>query len=178
MTAHLTTQRSVTGTPVKLVPASVLSGRMNEIHDLIANRAYELFETRGREGGGDVKDWLQAEDELMHSCRHDVKETAEAFFLHAEMPGSFTADQLEVSVEPRRLMVSGEKEVSVTYTDGKTIQTEARPRRIFRVHDLPTEVDPSKAIATLKEDTLEVMMPKVTETVSPRRTAQAAGGTK
>lgn len=178
MTAHSTIPQSVAGTLVKLVPAHVMEDRMNEIHNLIAHRAYELFEKRAREDGGDVNDWLQAEDEVIHPCRHDVKESAEAFFLHAEMPGSFTVDQLEVGVEPHRLMMSGEKEVSVTYSDGKKIQTESGPRRIFWVYDLSAEVDPSKATATLKEGTLEVMMPKAAETGRPRSTAQAAGATK
>ena len=174
MTAHSTTQRVEAGTLVKLVPAHVLSERLNEIHSLIASRAYELFEKRGRVDGGDVNDWRQAEDELIHGCRHDLKESGETFVLHAEMPGPFTADQLKVSVEPRRLIVSGEKEVIVTYTDGKTTGTEPRPRRIFRVHDLPVEVDPLRSTAVLKGDTLEVHMPKVTAVNKTNTKADAA----
>jgi HSP20 family molecular chaperone IbpA len=177
MTAHSTIQSSA-GAPVKLVPAHVLSDRMHEIHGLIASRAYELFEKRGRMDGEALNHWLEAEDQLIHSCRHDVKESAEAFFLRAEIPGSFSPDQLEVSVEPHRLMVSGEKRVNVTSWDGNIIQEESRPRRIFRVHDLPVEVAPSKATATLIGDILEVRMPKVTETERPRSTAQAAGARK
>ena len=30
----------------------------------IAKRAYELYERRGRQGGRDVQDWLQAEREI------------------------------------------------------------------------------------------------------------------
>ena len=174
MTAHSTIQRSETGTPVKLVPAHVLLERLNEIHSLIASRAYELFERRGRVDGEDVSDWLQAEDELVHSCRHDVKESAEAFSLHAEMPGLFTADQLQVSVEPHRLIVSGEKQVIATHTDGKTTWTEPDPRRIFRVHTLPAKVDPLKSTAVLKGDTLEVHMPKVTAVNKTKDKADAA----
>lgn len=33
-------------------------------HDDIARRAYELYETRGREDGHDQEDWLQAERDL------------------------------------------------------------------------------------------------------------------
>ena len=174
MTAHSITQRSEAGTPVKIVPAHVLRERMNEIHSLIASRAYELFEERGRLDGGDVNDWHQAEDELVHWCRHEVKESAEAFVLHAEMPGPFTADQLMVSVEPDRLIVSGEKEVIVTYTDGKVTGTEPRPRRIFRVHTLPAEVDPLKSTAVLRGDTLEVHMPKVAAINKTNTKADAA----
>lgn len=160
MIAHETTQQSEAGSPIKLVSGRMMNDRMNEIHCLIANRAYELFETRGRMEGGDESDWFQAENELIHSCRHDVKESAEACFLRAELPGSFTADQLEVCVEPYRLIVSGETEVNVSYWNGKTTQTEPRARRIFRMHELAAEVDPSTSRAELRGDTLEVYMPK------------------
>ena len=32
--------------------------------DSVAMRAYQIFEARGKEPGGDVDDWLQAEREL------------------------------------------------------------------------------------------------------------------
>ena len=44
--------------------------RMQEIHteqhkdELVARRAYELYEARGRHEGGEVQDWLQAEQEI------------------------------------------------------------------------------------------------------------------
>ena len=31
----------------------------------ISQRAYELYEARGREDGHDVEDWLQAEEEIL-----------------------------------------------------------------------------------------------------------------
>ncbi|HEX5646618.1 MAG TPA: DUF2934 domain-containing protein [Nitrospira sp.] len=36
-------------------------------HHHIAQRAYELYEQRGRRGGQDVEDWLKAEHELARS---------------------------------------------------------------------------------------------------------------
>jgi hypothetical protein len=35
--------------------------------EAISNRAYELFEERGREGGRELDDWLRAERELKDS---------------------------------------------------------------------------------------------------------------
>jgi HSP20 family molecular chaperone IbpA len=178
MTAHSAAQRIVAGTPVRLVSAGVMKDRMNEIHSLVASRAFELFEKRGRVNGGDINDWLHAEHELIHSCRHDMKESADAFVFDAKMPGSLTVDQLEVSVEPRRLIFYGETEVSVTYLDGKTVRKEIHPRRIFRIQDLSIGVEPSKATATLKGDILEVMMPKATQTDTPDGTSQEASAAK
>jgi HSP20 family molecular chaperone IbpA len=160
MTAHSAAQRILAGTSVRLVSADVMKDRMNEIHGLVASRAYELFEKRNRASGKDINDWLHAEHELIHSCCHEMKESADAFFFHATMPGSFTPDQLQISVQPRRLVLYGETEVSVTSMDGKTTYQGPRPRRIFRIQDLPGEVEPSSATATLKGDILEVVMPK------------------
>ncbi len=34
------------------------------LHDRIKERAYELYESRGREHGKDAQDWLRAEQEI------------------------------------------------------------------------------------------------------------------
>ena len=34
----------------------------DEVRELIAKKAYELYEQRGRQGARDVEDWLQAEE--------------------------------------------------------------------------------------------------------------------
>ncbi|MGH9738803.1 MAG: DUF2934 domain-containing protein [Candidatus Acidiferrales bacterium] len=160
MKEELATQKREKHMVVKLVSPELLARRREEIDEMISLRAYELFEGRSYLHGHDVADWLQAEREIVHSCRHDLRESAEAMILHAEMPSSFSADQLLVSVEPWRLTVSGEREIEVGYSDGAKAGTEVRSRRIFRAHDLPVEVNPSAATAILRDSTLEVVMPK------------------
>lgn len=39
-------------------------------------RAYELFELRGREGGHDLDDWLQAESEITMPARSQIRGVA------------------------------------------------------------------------------------------------------
>jgi len=36
-----------------------------QLHELIASRAYELFENRGFEDGHDCEDWLEAEKQVL-----------------------------------------------------------------------------------------------------------------
>ena len=62
--------------------------------------------------------------------------------------------------------------------DSKGTHSELRPQRILRMHDLPVDVDPSKAIAMLKGETLEIIMPKVTAANRPgiKAEAVASGG--
>lgn len=174
MKGQLAMERHETGTPVKVIPAQVLANRFNDIHDMVARRAYELFESRGCVNGHDLDDWHQAEHELLFPCRHDLKDSAEGIILHAEMPNSFTAEQLKVGVEPRRVIVSGEREVSMLCGDGEGTHTEKRAQRVFRVHDLPVEVDPSRSTAVLRGDILDVQMPKVTAVNKTNEKADAA----
>lgn len=145
---------------VKLVPAEVLIERGQKIHDLIARRAYEIFEQRGRVHGSDIGDWLWAESELLRPCRHELKELPEAFILKAEMPGGVAAAELELSAEPRRLMISGEGKVEALCVDADGTHSERMPERIFRIHELPGEIDPSRTVANVCGKVLEVVMPK------------------
>jgi len=147
--------------PVKLVAADVLLNQKNEVQDAIARRAYELFEDHGRTNGHDIDDWIEAKVEVVRGYRHDLKESAGAIVFRAELPCSFTTDQLNVSVEPRRLMLSGETELDVIRGGDTPAHTEKRTQRIFGVEELPVDVDPSRAAANLKGDLLEVVMPRV-----------------
>jgi hypothetical protein len=45
-------------------PTLVSSTAPEKISAQIARRAYELYETRGREDGHDMEDWLRAEEEI------------------------------------------------------------------------------------------------------------------
>ncbi len=49
--------------PAKKPPATVASSPQG-LENQIRQRAYELYEERGREDGRDLDDWLRAEEEL------------------------------------------------------------------------------------------------------------------
>lgn len=147
--------------PVRVVPAPALAERESRLRERIERRAYELFERRGSVHGRDVEDWLQAESELVRRFPHTVAKTDHAFIVFAELPGMWTADQLVVGVEARRLIISGEREVEVTYSDAQGTRTEKRAQSIFQALDLPVDVDPARATAGLAGMTLEVVMPHV-----------------
>lgn len=167
-------QRHETGAPVKLVSPVILLDRMRELHSMIARRAYEHYEQRGREHGRHLNDWLQAESELLYVCRHDLRESDLAVTVRADIPGSFTPEQLMVSVEPHRLMVSGERQLDILRGEGRKTRSEKGSQRIFRVHDLPAEVNPAKTTATLRGEVLEIIMPKVAAATKPKDKVKVA----
>jgi HSP20 family molecular chaperone IbpA len=76
--------------------------QLSALYDLIARRAFELFETRGGSPGHDTEDWLRAESELLHPVPVSVTESDGAYIVRAEVPG-FCSKDIEISVEPHRL---------------------------------------------------------------------------
>jgi HSP20 family molecular chaperone IbpA len=80
-------------------------------------------------------------------------------------------------VEPRRLLVSGEKEISLLYGDASDAHWEVRLQRIFRLYDLPEDVDPSKATATLEGHAVDIVLPKASAAnASSERALSASSG--
>jgi HSP20 family protein len=147
--------------PVKINTTGVesLFDRAKEIYEAIARRAYELFDGRGRQDGYDLKDWLSAERELLRPISLEVMENDDHLTVRAQVPG-FSGKDLKVNLEPRRLVITGKVEESSEQKTGETLYTSRRSNEIFHMLDLPAEVDPQTASATLKEDILELQLPK------------------
>jgi HSP20 family protein len=137
-----------------------LLDRMQDAYTSIARRAYEIFDREGRGIGRDLEHWLRAESELYHPLHFVMKESDKTLTIRAEVPG-FSAKDLEVSVEPRRLAISGKRETKEERTKGTAVYCEQCSDQIFRLLDLPADVDPSKTTATLKDGMLELEIAKV-----------------
>ena len=73
---------------------------------------------------------------------------------------------LEVTLEPQRLIISGKRETKEETQKGKTVYKEQCSNQIFRAVSLPAEVDASKATATLKNGVLELQVPKSTKALA------------
>jgi HSP20 family protein len=144
---------------LRLVSPADIFDRMEKIYDSVARRAFELFESNGRSFGRDLENWFRAEAELLHPAHVDISETDEALAVRAEVPG-FTAKDLEISIEPRRLTISGKRESKEERKDKKIIYQERCSDQILRVIDLPVAVDGDKAEATIKDGILELNIPK------------------
>ena len=136
-----------------------LFDRADEVFDAISRRAYEIFEGKGYTAGGAIGDWFQAEKELLHPVHINVTESDDALDIKAEVPG-FNEKELEISVEPRRLMISGKRETSKEEKKGKTVYSETCANQVMRLIDLPAEVETEKVTAALKNGVLEVKLPK------------------
>ncbi|HUL04339.1 MAG TPA: Hsp20/alpha crystallin family protein [Gemmatimonadales bacterium] len=148
---------------LRLVPADQMLDHMKETFDAIARRAFEIFDGSGRRLGRDLEDWFQAEAELLHPVHLEISDTDDAITVRAEVPG-FSEKDLEVSVEPRRLTISGKRESTREGKEGKTVYSERCSDQIFRAVDLPAVIDPAAATkATYDQGVLTINLPKTKE---------------
>jgi len=131
-----------------------------EINDLIARRAYELFESSGFTHGHAHEDWLRAESETLLQAPVDVTETETGFTIRADVPG-FREKDLGVRAAPRSLCITGKRQESSDQKEGTTIYSERPSTHIFRVVGLPFEIDPDTVNATVSDGLLEIKVLKV-----------------
>lgn len=157
-TAVATQQSKTPGLVKKAGTENVFEG-IEQIYDSIARRAFEIFDNNGRWFGRDLDDWFKAESELFHPVHLEIAESDENLTVRAEVPG-FSPKEVEINVEPRRLMITGKHEANAEGKKGKTIYSERCAKEIMRVVHLPAEVDSSKVSATLKDGVLSIELPK------------------
>ena len=140
--------------------------KIDKVIKQMEERAFQLFEERGREDGHDLEDWFRAEQELLAPVAMTITEKNGELRIHAELPG-FTAKDISLNVEPETLTLQAE------HTETKT-DAEFERRQIYRRVALPGDVIPEKAKATWKDGTLEVIVPKAADRSSIKVAIKAA----
>ena len=171
-------QRSTTTPQLRLVSASEMVDRMHHVFDSISHRAFEIFERNGKGFGRELEDWLQAEAEVLHPMHVEITTTDEALTVNAEVPG-FAEKDIQVSVEPRRLTISGKRESAREEKKGKTVYSERCAGEIFRALELPADVDTaSSAIkAVYDKGVLTITLPKLAKPKGREIKVEAAAAT-
>jgi HSP20 family protein len=159
MSPQSATQPAKVPVSVKQPATSDALDRIQQTYDSIARRAFEIFDNNGRWFGHDLEDWVRAESELLHPVHLEVAESEDDLTVRAEVPG-FSTKELEINVEPRRLTLVGKHEAQEERKKAKPIYSEQCAKEILRVVYLPTDVDTSKASATLKDGILNIELPK------------------
>ena len=136
-----------------------LQRKVQRVQLAISRRAHELFEARGQEHGHDREDWLRAESELLCPVLVSLSESEDRISVCADVAG-FDQTELEVSIEPGRISILGEKKTSGTKAKGETSgRTSANPDQILEVVDLAAEVMPERAVVELQGGVLKFELP-------------------
>lgn len=133
--------------------------RVCELERMTAQRAHEIFERKGWTHGHDLDDWFEAQEELFVPMRGEVVESEFSLEWIAEV-GGFHASDLEVHVEPHRLVILGRRMARGTpYRSEPTVHRD-HEKEIYRVIDLPVEVDPVMVTANIENGVLKVFLLK------------------
>jgi HSP20 family protein len=96
----------------------------------------------------------------------DIRETAEAIVVHAELPGIDKKD-VKVDVRDGVLTISGERKYEKDVKEENVHRIERSYGSFTRSFSLPSHVDVNKVEAKLDNGVLEVRLPK-TDTARPK----------
>lgn len=102
----------------------------------------------------------------------DVKETNDAFIMHADVPGVAEKD-IDISLTSNRLTITGKRETEHEVKGETYYRAERTWGNFSRSFTLPTDVDANKVSAELKNGVLVVQLPKSSESMAKRITVQA-----
>jgi HSP20 family protein len=147
------------GTEIVERSSEEIFNQFSQVHELIARRAFEIFESNGGSPGHDLEDWFRAESELLRPVPLNVIELNGEYVVRAEVPG-FGGRDIKISVEPRCLAVSGKLQTNEEGENGRLIRSAWCANQIFRTLDLPSDVDTSTVSASVQDGILTVHLPK------------------
>lgn len=96
----------------------------------------------------------------------DVKAVDDAFLISAQLPG-IEAEDIDVQILDKTVSIRGNIEKHFDYEESKILVSELPFGRFSREITLPTKLDPTEAVANLKDGVFTLRVPKA-EQVQPR----------
>jgi HSP20 family molecular chaperone IbpA len=149
------TTRASASQPIDVVRSdSERNEFFDELNQVIADRAYQLFEELGGEHGNDLAHWFQAENELAARLP-EVKDTKDGYTVTASVPG-IAAHQLKVCVQEDRAVISAAQQSSAGGDSGSAREVSTS----YYIIEWPEPVDPDSASAQLKNQTVTLTVRK------------------
>jgi HSP20 family protein len=142
---------------VPMIQKDSIVEELEQMHQRIAQRAYDLF--RGRDGWGDAfGDWLSAENELVSKPAIELREQNDAFTVVAALPG-MDPKEITVNITPMNVVIKAVRERRHTEDKGQVHRSEFTSGEIFRSIDFPKTVDTAKARAEFQNGMLHITVP-------------------
>ena len=126
---------------------------LNNLHERITKRAFDIFNGNGHTFGKDLDDWLQAERELVWQPAIDLEEKDNAIRLQIATPGVDPKD-IDIEVTPEYVLVKAETRHEHKEEKGQVHICEFSSGNMFRSIRLPKTIDPDKVKAEFKNGML------------------------
>jgi HSP20 family protein len=106
----------------------------------------------------------------------DVYEEDDSYVISAALPGVRPED-VQIEVTPNGVSISAEMNDEREIKEGQYIRRERRFGRFQRVIELPVELDPDRAQASVENGVLRLRVPK-TESRKPKQVKVTSGGSE
>ncbi len=146
--------------------------QLEQLHQHIARRAYDLFQ--GRDGWGDAfGDWLNAEQELVWKPAVELREQDGTFTVAVAVPG-VDAKDITVDIAPGDVVIRAATEHKHTEDKGQVHRCEFTAGQLFRSLSFPKAVDTRRAKAEYHNGMLNITVPIAPEARATRVDVQAA----
>lgn len=111
-----------------------------------------------------------AQDTEAPSIKLDVKEAAENFTVHAELPG-LKKEDIHVHIDGPIVSIAAERKEEKEIKEGeKVLRTERYFGKVSRSFQLGTDIDDARAVAKFNDGVLELTLPKKATTQARRLT--------
>jgi hypothetical protein len=147
--------------PIGIIAVSAAEQR-RRVDEVIARRAYEIFERRGGEARHELEDWRQAESDVRSNLCFGLSTSIGSVLVGCDA-GSFEKGSLEVWVAPRQVTLCGKPLLPRRLSSGPA---PVYCGAIFRVITLPAVIDPNRAFVHWKSSFLEIHLPIVGSTAN------------
>jgi HSP20 family molecular chaperone IbpA len=152
--------------------AMQLFGEVESVTEQTKQKAFELFERRGRMIGRATDDWLTAERQLIFAPPSELVETDKSIEVRVVAPG-FSAEQLKVTILPDTIFVEGKANEEGQRKDGTIHFCELSYRNLLRLFAMPSPIDPNHVYASVENGVLKIVASKVAKFTSTPLTVQA-----
>ena len=136
------------------------------IHDEICEKAFRVFEQKGRQTSNELEDWVEAEHAVLYYPPSELAETNDEIRIRAAVPG-FSSRTMQVYVLPNSITVEGQIDTTTHSNDAKIHFSELTEKKLLRQFDLPAPIDPGRVKATLEDGVLRISAKKAAVTASP-----------
>ena len=140
------------------------------IDEVIARRAYEIFESRGGSGWHELEDWRQAETDVRSTLCFGRTSSDDSLVVGCDVAG-FKEGSVEIWVAPRQMTICGRP---LRHKEQVSSSAHVYQGTVFRMIALPIEIEPSRATLHLKRRFMEIHLPTVRTKQVVRVRAQAA----
>ena len=125
--------------------------------DMVARRAFELFQSHMDSFNAELEDWLMAERELAMPPEIQLRRQNGRFEIEAAMP-DVDPKKLDVKVTPEDVLISAEREIMKA--EGKAAAEAGKAAdgtlRYFSAIHLPEPIDPAAVEASFKKGVLHL----------------------